>query len=128
MSTIASITLTDSAAANFVFTPQSTSPFAQWIYRGSITSLGSHTISASLSEATSERGTNRVTLKFNEPREVTDSATGVTTVEDVMRSTTTFILPAKATLLNRQKFGAKHRDFIGETAIKAYYEDLEQAF
>jgi len=128
MTTIANITLTDSVAANTVFTPSSTSPFAAWIARVSITSLGSPNVSASLSEATTARGTNRVLIKYNEPMEVTDSTTGITTVSDVLRSSTQFVLPASATLLQRQNFGAKHRDLMGETAIKSYYESLEAAF
>jgi hypothetical protein len=128
MTTIANITLTDSVAANTVFTPAYTAPFAGWVSRTSITSIGSPTITASLTEATNERGTNRVLVKHNMPIEVTDSSTGITTVDDVMRASHQYILPAKATLLQRQNFGAKDRDLLSETAIRSYYENLEAAF
>jgi hypothetical protein len=126
MATIANMTLTNQAAANFVLEPLMTQPFAQWIYRGSTTAEGNWLASSSLSTWTKQRPTNRVVQKLYVPIEQT--VNGIVVVTHYNEMAVTFNIHKDSTAQQKLDFGALARDFIQEAAIKAYYETHTPSF
>lgn len=118
------IAISDSTPTSRDFVPRGDSG-AAFVFKNTeaTTGAGQMALAMSLSEASSQRPTHRVTITLAIPSEST--ADGVTTVAYTSRFKGEFIIPEEATATQRADLLALVSNALAHADVKGYVEDLE---
>jgi protoporphyrinogen oxidase len=91
----------------------------------SVTNAGNPQVILGYSFASVNRKTDRIPVRFNLPREVTDVDTGTTSVADTARFVGEFIIPDTWTETERGHFHAYVDNLIGNAIVKGYVKSRD---
>jgi hypothetical protein len=91
----------------------------------SVTNAGNPQVILGYSFASVNRKTDRIPVRFNLPREVTDVDTGTTSVADTARFVGEFIIPDTWTETERGHFHAYVDNLIGHATVKGYVKSRD---
>lgn len=96
-----------------------------FVDRSSDTAAGNSKLILGLSEASKQRPTHRVTIRFDKPVEYTDTDTGVTSVLCEPRVVVDVVLPWTMTDAQRVVFWNLFQAAIANSTVAGYVESLE---
>jgi hypothetical protein len=126
MPTAANIVINDAVPAARTFAPVTVSPGRSALYEKtvSLTSGGMASIVLDFSLASPKRKTDRVAVRLNLPKEVTD-VNGVTTVASTARFEGVWVIPENFTTAERGDFEALVDNLIGHATVEAYVKSRD---
>lgn len=127
MPALTTIVVADNTPTNHNFAPlRRVDDMLYLVNRESVTQAGNMSIGLRLDLASGKRLTNRVQYRFAHPFEVTID--GVTTVRDIARANTDFILPVGMTDAERLRFVTMYNNSLAIAGVKGYVSVLDPYF
>lgn len=121
------IAINDSVPASRAFNPSGEEGPAFLFYNSEATTgIGQMSLGLSLSRASAQRATHRVTVTLATPVEHT--VDGVVKVAHIPRARVEFTIPQEATSIQRADLLAMTRNALANTQIAGYVEDLEKVW
>lgn len=93
--------------------------------RHATTSAGCPVLVLGFDGAKPNRETNKCSIRYNQPKEYTDSDTGLTLVKSTARVDTTIILPDDWSTAERTAFWNTYQAAIANAVVSGYVDSLE---
>lgn len=119
------ITIANKTPTNAVFRPVRVGEMSTLINTDSATNAGNMSIVLGYSFASAKRKTDRVAVRFNFPREATDSTTELTAVVDVARFVGEFIIPDSWTVTDRGHLATYVKNLFANAIVLGYTESRD---
>lgn len=124
MPAIVSLVVADATPANKTLYPISASvASSKFLERAANTAAGNRSAELKLSLASSQRVTDRVTVLYARPYEV--SSGGIWMVDSIARMSCEFVVPVSWPVTERGHFYAEAKDLVAQAMIEAYVKDRD---
>jgi hypothetical protein len=120
MPAASTITIADSVPANHVFNPQSATPGdAVFLNRNGNSVAAAEVLKLKYSAATSQRATDRINIRLQDPLERGDAVNGYTIAGSCLFDGD-IVIPAQATATERANFAALVKNALANAVINNY--------
>lgn len=125
MAAISNYVVADATPTNQTLYPLTASlPSSRWTARSAATVAGNRTLEIKCSLATARRATDRFTVLYARPAEVTDT-NGAVSVSGIQRFAGEFVIPVNSLNADRNHFAHEVASVVANAVLKAIIKDRD---